>query len=64
MKYKNIIIIEDPDILKFGNDYELARLVGCSPSYINLLRYGKRVANEKFYLKLKEAIENKVLTSQ
>lgn len=61
MKYKIITIKEDKGVLKL-NDYEVARLMNCSPSYVNHLRKGNRVATEAFYLKLKK-IMDKMLTS-
>jgi len=49
MKYKKVKTIEDNEILKLANDYQIARLVGCTPAYINHLRKGRRVATEAFY---------------
>lgn len=61
MKYKvkaEEYVAEDNNILNKGNDYEIAEIMGCSPSYINLLRHGKRIAPYSFYLKLKEKLDD------
>ena len=56
MKYKVTEIKEDKNILKL-NDYEVARLMGCTPGYVNHLRKGRRIATEAFYKKLKKIVD-------
>lgn len=61
MKYKEIIIKEDPNILNGHSDVEWAKLVGCTKMFINLLRRNKYVATREFYnrlLKVKETVDN------
>jgi hypothetical protein len=57
MKYRKEQVIEDKNILpkipvRGKSDYTIARLMNCSPSYINHLRHEKRIASEEFYNKL------------
>lgn len=59
MKYKQIVIKEDNKILEGVNLTELAGKLGCDRSYLSNLRSGKYVCTYKFYLKIKEALNEK-----
>lgn len=64
MRYRLYMDFIDDDILNNFNDYEIARLVGCTPGYIHHLRKGIRVASMKFYLDMKDKIERELEKKQ
>lgn len=62
MRYKKITIMEDNELLNNSlTNSQIAKEVGCSRSYISYLRNNKMVATERFYIRLKQAV-NKLLT--
>jgi len=53
MKYKTTETkIYDSDILEGWGVNQVARMVGCDPSYISFLKNGRRVATYEFYQRL------------
>ena len=60
MKYcivsKQII---ESDILEGWGVNQVARMVGCAPSFISFLKNGKRIASYKFYQRLVAVLTSK-----
>ncbi len=56
MKYKEVIIKEDPYILQGVNISKLARELGCDRSYLSLVKNGKEIASADFYRRIKEKL--------
>ena len=56
MKYKEIVIKEDPDILVGVNISKLAREMGCDRSYLSQVKNNKEIATAKFYRRIREKL--------
>lgn len=59
MKYKEIIIKEDPYILQGVNISKLAREMGCDRSYLSQVKNGKEIATFDFYRRIREKLFKK-----
>lgn len=59
MKYKEVIIKEDPDILVGVNISKLAREMGCDRSYLSQVKNGKEIATVDFYRRIREKLFKK-----
>jgi hypothetical protein len=58
MKYKQILIKEDNQILEGVNQTHLAKKLGCDRSYLSLVKNNKIICTFEFYQRVKEAILN------
>jgi len=56
VKYRQVIIKEDPFILQGVNISKLARELGCDRSYLSLVKNGKEIASADFYRRIKEKL--------
>jgi hypothetical protein len=54
MKYREVTIKEDRDILADINISKLARELGCDRSYLSLVKNDKEIASFSFYRRIKE----------
>lgn len=59
MKYKEVIIKEDPYILEGVNISKLAREMGCDRSYLSQVKNGKEIATVDFYRRIREKLFKK-----
>ena len=59
MKYKQVIIKEDPYILQGVNISKLAREMGCDRSYLSQVKNGKEIATLDFYRRIREKLFKK-----
>ena len=59
MKYKEVIIKEDPYILQGVNISKLAREMGCDRSYLSQVKNGKEIATLDFYRRIREKLFKK-----
>ncbi len=59
MKYKEVIIKEDPYILQGVNISKLAREMGCDRSYLSQVKNGKEIATVDFYRRIREKLFKK-----
>jgi len=56
VKYKEVIIKEDPYILQGVNISKLAREMGCDRSYLSQVKNGKEIATADFYRRIREKL--------
>jgi len=56
VKYRQVIIKEDPFILQGVNISKLARELGCDRSYLSQVKNGKEIASADFYRRIKEKL--------
>jgi transcriptional regulator with XRE-family HTH domain len=59
VKYKEVVIKEDPDILVGVNISKLAREMGCDRSYLSQVKNGKEIATLDFYRRIREKLFKK-----
>jgi len=59
VKYKEVIIKEDPYILQGVNISKLAREMGCDRSYLSQVKNGKEIATADFYRRIREKLFKK-----
>jgi transcriptional regulator with XRE-family HTH domain len=59
VKYKEVIIKEDPYILQGVNISKLAREMGCDRSYLSQVKNGKEIATVDFYRRIREKLFKK-----
>jgi len=59
VKYKQVIIKEDPYILQGVNISKLAREMGCDRSYLSQVKNGKEIATLDFYRRIREKLFKK-----
>ena len=56
MKYKEVIIKEDPYILQGVNISKLAREMGCDRSYLSQVKNNREIATADFYRRVREKL--------